>query len=172
MSDIDVQTGFLSLAELASMNTDDIATLTSRVPAAGIYDTIGKLVRGKESEPKDGKPPLFRFSFQYEVAGAELVDKTIDPETLVGKVLTESYTLWPNDLVEGIGLLKGRYQKAGLPNQGMAMGGVEGQDPGWLDTMVSAPIRIRVRTAPDKSGELRAFFDWLKVEAPTTEVAA
>lgn len=157
---IEAETGFFSLAQLAQMNTDDVQTLLSRVPNAGIYLVVGKSVAGKQSEPVDGKPPLIRYGYQYEVISATPTDKNVDPETLAGKVMTESYTLWPDQLGELIGLLKGRYQKVGLPNSGMALGGVEGMEPGWLDGIVGHQFYLRVRTAPVK-GETRAFYDYM-----------
>ena len=162
---------FMSLADLAGMNTDQIQTLLSRVPNAGIYRVRGTEVKGSESEPTDGKPPLIRYGYKYEVISCQPTDKNVDPETLVGRVLNESYTLWPKQLVELIGLLKGRYQKVGLPNTGMNIGGVEGKEPGWLDTVVGYEFDLRIRTAT-KDGETRAYFDWMppaKNAAPTEE---
>ncbi len=165
-TELESTTGFLSLAELASLNTDDVATLLSRVAQPGIYIVVGKAVKGAQSEA-EGKAPLLRFNYQYEVESAKLVDKKIDPETLVGRVLTESYTLWSNQIQELLGLLKGRYQKIGLPNSGMPLGGVEGMEPGWLDTFVGHRFTLRVRTFISK-GETRAAFDWV---GPVEEVA-
>lgn len=159
MSELESETGFLSLAELASLNTDDVTTLLSRVAQPGMYVVLGKSVKGAQSE-SEGKAPLLRYGFAYEVESAELVDKKIDSETVVGRTLTESYTLWSNQIQELLGLLKGRYQKVGLPNSGMPLGGVEGAEPGWLDTFVGHRFVLRVRTFISK-GESRAAFDWV-----------
>lgn len=156
---LEVETGFLSLAALAGMDTDSIATLTSRVPTAGLWIVRGKKVAGSEGEPKDGKPPLIRFNYHYEVMGGKATDPAFDNDKMVGRTITESVTLWPNDLATGIGLLKGRYQKAGLPNSGMPMGGVEGKQPGWMDTVVGAEFVLQIRNYL-KDGETRASFDW------------
>lgn len=162
MSDLEAQTGFLSLQELAGMSTDDIQTLTSRVFPAGVYDVEGVSVEGKQGEVRDdGKPPLIRFNYRYKVLGGTPVDKTIDPETLVSRELTESYTLWPDQLKELIGLLKGRYQKVGLQNSNAPLGGVPGQEPGWLDGFVGHQFQLRVRTYVSK-GETRVAYDWLE----------
>lgn len=158
---------FLSLAQLAMMNTDDVATITSRVPPAGIYHVLCKKVEGKEAEPVEGKPPLIRFAYAYEILWAKPTDKNVDGEKMIGRVLTESYTLWPSDVEAGIGLLKGRYQKVGLPNTGM-LGGDPSGEPGWLDGALEAEFDIQIRTGV-KDGEQRAYYDWVK---PDPKLAA
>lgn len=161
MSELEAQTGFLSLAELASMDTDAIQTLTSRVFPAGVFDVIGVTVEGKQGEPQDDRPPLTRFNFRYKVVGGTPVDKDVDVETLIGRELSESYTLWPDQMKELIGLLKGRYQKVGLQNSNMPLGGVPGAEPGWLDGFVAHEFQLRVRTYISK-GETRQAFDWME----------
>lgn len=172
-SNLESTTGYLSLADLAGMNTDAIVTLTSRVPHAGVFRVVGTKVEGKESPGVEGKPPLIRFNYQYEIVSGTLVDKTIDIETVLGKKLTESYTLWPDQLAELLGLLKGRYQIIGLPNAGTHLGGLEGMEPGWLDGIVGHEFDLRVRTYVSK-GETRAAFDYLKpvITAPAEEEVA
>ena len=155
-----------SLADLASLNTDEIATLTSRLPEPGIFVVRGVGVKASESNTDPEKPPLYRFGFESEILAAELLDKTKDAEKFVGRKLNESYTLWPDSIQEAIGLLKGRYQMVLLPNTGI-MGGVEGHDPGWLDGIVGHIFRIRVRRYTTARGE-QAGYDWL----PTEEAAA
>lgn len=163
MSDeLEAQTGFLSLAELASMDTDSVQTLTSRVFPAGVFDVSGVSVEGKQGEARDdGRPPLTRFNYRYKVEGGTAVDKDVDVEQLVGRELTESYTLWPDQMKELLGLLKGRYQKVGLQNSGMPLGGVPGMEPGWLDGFVGHQFQLRVRTYISK-GETRQAFDWME----------
>lgn len=158
---------YMSLAEMASQSTDDVATLTSRTPPGGVFHVKCKSFVGKEGESVDGKPPLHRYNIGYEVLIAKPVDKNLDPEALVGRTFTESYTFWPSDLAGTIGLLKGRFQKVGLPNQGH-MGGVEGGEPGWADGAIEAEFDIQIRTAI-KDGEPRAFYDWIKPDAKRWE---
>src|SRR5690606_24336630 len=125
-------------AALAETNVDDVVAITSRVWPAGIARVRGKAISAQERESnKEGEPPLFIFTFTHEILAYQPTDKTVDPETLNGRDLKESYPIWPKDLIESIGLLKGRYQKAGIPNSGMPMGGVEGKEPGWMDLMVN-----------------------------------
>lgn len=164
MSNIENTTSaFLSLADLAAMQTDEIATLTSRLPEAGMFTVRGTGVKASESAGKEeGQPPLFRFGFGFEVLEAQPLDKNKDPESFIGKTLRESYTLWPSDFAEAIGLLKGRYQAIKLANTG-ALGGVEGMDPGWLDNITGHVFRVRIRHFESKSGT-RAGFDWLPYE--------
>lgn len=165
---------FLSLFALAESNIDEVQAITSRVYPSGKYVVLGKKVEGSETEPKEeGQAPLIRFTFEEEVLKFTPIDKKVDPESMVGRTLKESLTIWPKDLVQSLGLLKGRYQKAGLPNQGMAVGGVAGKEPGWLDTMVNAQFVVKVRSYPDKTtGELRNAFDWEKYVPEGEEEAA
>lgn len=165
MSNIENTTGYLSLADLASMVTDDIQTLTSRVPDAGIFYVIGKEVSATETQSDDpNKPPLFRYNFLADILMAEPLDKSKDPESYVGRTLREGYALWPTDFAQMIGLLKGRYKTVNLDNTGH-LGGVEGSNPGWLDNMVGHKFRIRIRHGKTKSGETAAYFDWLPMES-------
>lgn len=166
MSSVQEESGFLSLADLAQADVSDVSVLLSRNPGAGVYRVRCTGVAGKEVPSKEpAKPAHFAFSYNFEVISARLVDKKADPETLVGKKMTQQYRIFqngPNDLAEGIGLLKGNYQKAGLPNSG-AMGGLEGVDPGWVDGAVNHEFDIRVRTYQN-NGQEQVAFDWLTPE--------
>lgn len=162
----EVETGFVSLMDLANTNTDDVATVMSRLPAVGIYTMKGESVVGSQAEPQDGKPPLIRFKFTGEIMDVKPTDKKVDPQTLIGRKLSETYTLWPAELEQHIGLLKGRYQKVGLPNTGN-MGGVEGQAPGWLDGMTGHIFQMRVYSYMSKGQEQRGY-DWIGA-APTAD---
>lgn len=166
---IENEAGFMSLADLAAMNTDEVQVLMSRLPEKGMYLVLGEEVTASESrdESDSTKPPLFAFTFKAKILGAELLDKEKDPESLVGRTLNDRFTLWPSDFTECIGLLKGRYKTVGLPYEG-AMGGVEGQDPGWLDAVVGHKFMIRVRHYSTKNGE-RAGFDWKAIESDEVE---
>lgn len=169
---IENEAGFMSLADLAAMDAqaEGIAVLTSRLPAAGMYVVRGKEVRATESR-KEGEPPLFAFILGTEILDAKLMDKEADGERLVGRSLTERYTLWPSDFKEAVGLLMGKYKIIGLPFDGR-MGGVEGQEPGWLDGLTGHVFQIRVRHFTDKNGNERAGFDWLPYKQEGEEQAA
>lgn len=162
---VESETGFISLAELASMQTDEIKELTSRIPDAGIFVVKGTEVKATENrDPNDpNRPPLFRINTQMEVLEAKPIAKDKDPESYVGRTLREGFALWPDDFQECIGLLKGRYKTIGLSNTGN-LGGVEGQEPGWLDGIVNHIFRVRVRHATGKDGVERAYFDYLLLE--------
>ncbi len=169
---IENEAGFLSLADLAALNTDEVETLMNRLPDQGIYLVRGGEVKAAESrdESDSSKPPLFSFTFASEILGAEPLDKSKDPESYVGRSLRDRYTLWPSDFQEAIGLLKGRYKTIGLGNEGQ-LGGVEGQDPGWLDGITGHVYRVRVRHFDSKNGK-RAAFDWLPAEDESADEEA
>ncbi len=156
----DTNQGFFSLADLAAFNTDEVVTLTSRVPTPGLYTVVGKVAGLKMTVSNDdSKPPLIRLGVETEVMDFLPIDKTIDVSKFIGRKLSDSITLWPNEMEQEIGLLKGRYQKAGISNIGM-MGGVEGQPPGWIDNAIGAIWQIKVGSFVDKNGETRARMDW------------
>lgn len=149
-----------SLMDLANTNTDAVKTLLTRLPPAGVYVFEIKGVAGSQGETDDqGRPGLIRFKWDYETKDVKPVDKKIDPQTLIGRNLSESFTLWPSDFEGMLGLMKGRYQKAGIPNLGN-LGGVEGAAPGWLDGGVGRLIQCRVYTFMSK-GQERVGFDWI-----------
>jgi len=158
---VEAVTGYFSLADLAAMNTDEVQTLTSRVQPAGLYHVVGISVSGKTRDAVEGKPPLHAFNFTAEILGGTPADPSRDIEGMLKRKLTESYTLWPDQIQDLIGLLKGRYQKVGLQNSGMPLGGVEGAEPGWLDLMVGHEFMLKVRNYTDKNGEVRAGYEWM-----------
>jgi len=158
------EAGFISLLELANTVTDEISTLLTRNPAAGIYTVVGELVEGSQKDAIEDKPPLIQFKFVAEVLDCKPIDKKVDPQTLVGRKLNEVYTLWPADMEQLLGLLKGRYQKVGLSNKGN-LGGVPNAAPGWLDGMVGHIFQMRVSTFM-QNGQERVRYDWVG-PAPT-----
>lgn len=163
--------GFMSLAQMAQLDTDSIEALSSRSYEAGIYSLVGKAIAVTERAAKEeGQPPLFNIGLTYECVGFEPADKKVDAEKMIGRDIKESITLWPKDFAEGIGLVKGRYVKAGIQCTGLPMGGVAGQDPGWLDLMIGSPITVRIGTYKDQQGETRNNFNWMKPKAPVDQV--
>lgn len=162
-----------SLMDLANTNTDGVRTLLTRLPSSGLYTFELLDVKGSQGEPdENGRAGLIRYKFDYKTLDVKPIDKKIDPLTLIDRQLSESYTLWPSAMEEMIGLLKGRYQKAGIPNLGN-MGGVEGGAPGWLDGGVGRIIQVRVYTFMNK-GQERVGFDWVggnPAEAAEAETA-
>lgn len=170
MSDIE-SSGFISLADFANLNTDDIAAIASRVPDAGVFHVRGEKISASLSEANEKGPGIYRFNFSLLILDGKPIDKSKDIEKLLGKKINQSYSIYPKDMNEGIGLLKGMYQKVGLPFSGMAPGGVEGQPPGWLDTVIGHEFDVRIRTAPDNTGNMRAYFDWLPPAKEAASVA-
>lgn len=164
MSAIESETSSFSLADLANLDTTEIQTLMSRLPDEGIFIVRGTSVAAGMNEPKEDKPPLMYVAFEVEILEAKPHDKTKDPESYVGKTLKERYTLWPDQFQELVGLLKGRYKTVNLPNEGR-FGGVDGQEPGWVDGIVNHIFSVRVRHwTSNKSGQTNAQFDWLPYE--------
>lgn len=164
MGKIESETGFLSLAQLAGADTSDITALTSRVPPAGVWRVRGESVKLAEGEGRDGKANPFRIGYIYLVMHGQATDPDYDNEKMVDRKVRESVTLWPEDVEEGIGLTKGRFQKAGINCvEPKHMGGIESMAPGWLDNFVASEFNLRIRHG-SRNGETVAYYDWLPLE--------
>lgn len=164
MGNMETETGFLSLAALAGADTDGVQTLLSRVPTAGVWQVRGEAVKITQGEANEKGPGPFRVGFVYLVMGGKATDPDYDSDKMIDRKLRESTTIWPSDIEEGIGLLKGRYQKAGIDNKG-AMGGVEGMEPGWVDNFVTAEFEVRIRHG-QRNGDTVAYYDWQPITPP------
>ena len=154
---------YLSLADFAADNSEDVAIIMSRLPAAGVFICRGVSVEAKKIDPKSPEQdPLITISFTQEILEADPLNKELDPESFVGRNITERYVLWPNSIEEAIGTLRGRYKRVGLPSDG-PNGGTASQR-GWLDGMVDWPYEVRVYHYMTKAGEEQAKFDWKKAD--------
>lgn len=159
-----------SLASFADTNTDDIVALDSLVPPAGAFGVrvsgaaLGENEKKEGIDPNTGMPylPLFFAAYKYEILSADPLDKNVDGEKLKGRVLNDRFTFWPTQMQEYIGLLKGRYRKAGIATDGR-MGGVEGGEPGWIDGAVDQIIGLKIRHGKNADGSPRAYFDWFNL---------
>lgn len=171
--EMSVETGMFSLADLAMLQTGEDTVLLSRLPDEGIYTVQGEAIKAGQTEGKDDKPPMFFVNIAAKILAAKPLDKAKDPESYVGRTLRERYTLWPNDFKQVVGLLQGRYKTVGLPYVG-PFGAVEGQEPGWTDSMVSHIFDVRVRHWTGTNGQKNAAFDWLarKSDEEAGEAAA
>lgn len=154
-----------SLASLAQLDTSDVAVIASRLPAEGVFTCQVKLAQlaMRESTNPDRPDPMVFVNFEAEIIEADPKKKDLDPESFIGRTLKESALIRMDDIREAIGLLKGRYKRAGLPTDGV-LGGVEGS-PGWIDGAVDRFVKIKVRHYTTKSGDERAGYDW--VGSPT-----
>lgn len=158
---------YTSLADLAAMETDGIAAVKSRLQAAGIYIVSFTEVGPLKETPADDPSKSARIGLtmkgvidHFEPLGASGEDAT--ESDLTGKTYTEFYTIWANELVQSIALLKGKFAKAHLPAAGR-MGGIEGTE-GWLDALVGQRVAIRV-THKVVGDDTRSYTDWLGMAA-------
>ena len=151
-------TEYQSLANLGSVDTSEVKAMTSRIPAAGLYVVLGEEVTTTTSVTDD-KPPLHSFAYGASVLEAEPVDTTVDPETLVGRKLSDRKTLWPDTIMDEIAYMKGDFQKAGLETDGI-MGAPSEGIPGWVDNFVGAKMVWKV-THHTKNGDTRARIAWM-----------
>lgn len=155
-----------SLADLAGLDTSDIAVVSSRLPMAGLWTVLCKSAELSVEKPKEaGQQPLPKISHKFESIKIDPTEKPedFDPATTAGRRLSDVSVLWPKDFQEAVGLLKGKYKRVGLPTDGK-LGGIEGQS-GWIDGAVDAIMVIKVRHYESK-GETRASIDWV---GPVTE---
>lgn len=168
--------GFTSLAELAEMETDEIKSLDSRLFPAGLFAVRCTDVSLSEStkegiDPETGEPylPLYAVNFKLEVLEAQPLDKTIQPESLVGRVISQRKTFWPKSFTEEIGLVKGDYARIKLPTNGK-LGGLEGGEPGWLDGIKDEVFAVKVtHSRPNKEGNQFVNVNWQKREVAQAE---
>lgn len=155
-----VVTGF-SLADLAGMDTSDIAVIKSRLPLAGIYEVLCKAA-GLKLVGNDPTKPLIQVQHKFDIMGFEptVPNPDLDISKMIGKSMSDSTTLWADDIQREIGLLKGKYAKAGLDTSGPFGGMPEQGLVGWVDGAVDKMLKIRVRHFESK-GEERASIDWV-----------
>ena len=175
----EITLGFESLADLADMNTDEIKSLDSRLFPEGIFAVRGTeaLLSKSEKEgidPETNEPflPLFALNHKFEILEAKPLDKGIDPESMVGRVLTQRRTFWPKSFLEEIALVKGDYEKIGLETAGR-MGGAEGSEPGWIEGIVDHTFALKVtHSKPNKDGTQFVRINFLKIKKQETDEAA
>jgi len=168
MSEVEHSASFLSLADLAQMDTSDVKELMSRLPDAGLFIVECKEVKLTVTPSTDPtKPaPMIRASHRLEIVAVdELVDRNKDPESLIGRNINDSMTLWANtkaDFDECVGLLKGKYKKVRLANDG-PLGG-DGVTSGWLDLAVGHTFPVRVKHGKNqKTGDDTARVEWVPI---------
>lgn len=152
-----------SLADLVAEGTDEIAVLTSRLPAQGIFVVRGNEVKRETLMPKTPEQDeMLKFGFKLEIMTANPTDKSIVAEEMIGKFINDTRLMNAETYRERMGLLKGDFKKIGLPYTG-EMGGLPEQK-GWLDGVLGYPFQIRVRHVTGKNGSEQAYLDWGRID--------
>lgn len=152
-----------SLADLVAAGTDDIAVLTSRLPAEGIFIVRGEAVKREVLNPKTPEQDeMLKVGITLEILNAQPLNKETDPESLMGKKINDTRLMNAENFKERVGLLKGDYKKVGLPYTG-EMGGLAEQK-GWLDGVIGFPFQVRVRHVTSKNGSQAAYLDWGRID--------
>ena len=163
--------GFSSLAELAEMETDEIKSLDSRLFPQGLFvvecteASLGESTK-EGLNPETGEPwdTLFSITHKMKVLEAYPLEKGVDPESIVNRVITSRKTFWPKSFTEEIGLLKGDYAKVLLPTAGK-LGGLEGGEPGWADGAVGYVFAVKVtHSRPNREGTQFVNVNWQKTK--------
>ncbi len=156
---------FASLMDLASVDTSEMSAQLSRLPKAGIYILELEELKFAEQAPKDPADPM---NYTLGIKGSTLFFQPLDPnesgEGMEGKSLSERYFLYGKEVMEAIQLLMGRFKVAGFRHKG-TMGGVEGNEPGWIEEALGKRVAVRVRIFTSKDGQERAGYDWLSPKA-------
>jgi hypothetical protein len=172
MSEVEtnVYAGEFSLAELSEMNTDEIKSLKSRLPLAGIWTVLMTAVSlGQlDAKPEEDKAAVPYVIHKFESISIEpqKKDPDLDPDSLVGRKLTRQTMLWTSTrqaFLDEIAYLKGNYEKVGYKTEGKLGGMTEAEgEPGWLDMPVinEIPCKLRVRHGMRQGNEV-AYIDWL-----------
>lgn len=145
-----------SLASMAQIDTSEMEAVTSRVPAVGIYVMKGSDVTITESDGNNEKAPALRINFKAQVLEVQPGDLAIDPATLVGRTLTDSFPVWTQ---EDIAFLMGNFKKANLPYKG-PMVDESGNPVGWLADFVGATFVWKI-THRKRDDDVFANFTWM-----------
>lgn len=154
---------FTGLLDLATMETDEVKAVTSRLPSEGIYIVDMARPELRESEPEPDKTPMVFISFSGVIdyyAPLKEPEEGEEIPDLIGKNFRQMHTMFMDDLARSVGELKGMlYHRAKLPTAGQFGGNAE--NPGWVDAIEGNRVAIRVRHGVNKREETVAYFDWL-----------
>lgn len=151
----------MSLMDLAEMDTSEIQAKTSRLQAEGIYVLEVEEAQFKEQPPAEVTDPMnFNLVVRSNILAYLPNPDIAHPQELEGKTFMDRVFLWGKELVESIEYLKGKYKQAEIDYSGARMGGIEGQEPGWVDGLVGQRIVVRVRHGKNE----RAYTDWLSMK--------
>jgi hypothetical protein len=156
-NDIGNEVDEFSLADLAGLDTTDIAEVRFENLPGGSYIFAGTDVKLEKTKNRDDED-RFKLTIGLEVAEVKAVtERGVDKEGLVGKKHKESFYIVPAKAEEGIGLIRAFYADVGLPNAG-AIGAAETPDgepiEGFADGIVghNFPAKIvRVARKDDPS---------------------
>jgi len=159
---------YMSLADFAADNSDDVAIIMSRLPEPGTFICRGLDVRAERSKPSNPEQePMITVTLTHEILLAEPLDTERNSDDLIGRTITERYVLWPRDFREALGMLRGEYTRVGLPVTGP--NGGDGITVGWLDGMIGWPYELRINHYTSKSGIELAGFNRKKADPETFE---
>ena len=143
-------TSDFTLADLAGLDVSGIEEIRSEQLPAGAFIFRGKKAKLSEMENRNGEK-RFVINLTMEVAEVQaVIDKNVDPASLMGKTHTEKFYIVPEDAANGIGRARAFLTDIGLNSAG-PLGGMtdEGGDPGVLDGFVDHlfPAKIVGRKA-------------------------
>lgn len=159
MSDIENQS--MSLADIAGLDVTTVAELRMENLAEGlfIFEAEAGILGERENDEGEKK---YGAQLKFKVLEVQAVmDRNVDPESLVGKTHTEFRSIDPAEAQKGIGYLKGFIADIGCDNTG-SIGGLpeeaqpEGYVPGFLDKMAGHRFTAKIIHRKDKQGNVRA----------------
>lgn len=160
--------GFASLMDLAAVDTSDLSAQMSRLQRAGIYVLdVNSAMFSEQPSNDPAEPANYNLAIRSKVLLFVPIDENDgggDPSQMEGKDFNERYFIYGKQIKEAIQLLMGRYKSVGLPHKGK-LGGVEGSEPGWVDSISGQRIVVRVRHYKSSDGQDRAGYDWLSPKA-------
>lgn len=165
MSD-DKEMDFTNLMDLAGEDVSDVQAITSTLQPEGLYivDVLQVTMQEGTVTTQDGDKQVGNIRVEGLIVDYRPLKEVEDGpiREMEGKSYNEFHTIWlgsKEEVLEGIGKLKGRWQTARFPTSG-ALGGIEGTS-GWLDGIVGQRVAIRVQHKTDRQGNARAYRDWL-----------
>ncbi len=153
MSEIDIDNvDGISLADLAGLDVSEIQELRAESLPNGSYTFACEPVTLTEGTDKENRK-RFEVNFKFKVVECKAVmEKGIDPESLVGKFHSERRFIRATNTVEmaqDLGYLRGFITDLGANSAG-PLGGVGGE-PGILDELAGHEFPGTIKSRPDKN---------------------
>lgn len=163
-----IENGGMTLASIAGLDVSEVEEIRASRIGAGLYTF--EVTKGfvEERMVKDNTELRYCPTIELKVIEVDAVTETgFDAAEMMGKTHSENWFINPSDneaALKTIGYLKGFVKDIGCDNAG-AMGGIEGQPPGFLDKAVTHRFKAKMIAKKDRDGEMRSRLQLIKAKA-------
>lgn len=138
-----------SLADLAGIDASEIAEVRFESLPAGAYTFRGESAAFEDTTNRDDERRIVLKVVMEVVEVKAVAERGVEKESLLGKKHTEKFYVVPEKATEGLGLIRSFIADIGLPNEG-PFGGVEGAEPGIVDSIVGHEFPGKIIKQPRK----------------------